>query len=858
MKSANANNIRLFGIRHHGPGSSLSLIKALEALKPDCVLIEGPREAEPLTKFCLNENLQPPVALLSYAVDSPRKAAYYPLAEFSPEWQAIKYATANGIPIKFIDLPQTNWLALNEREMSLEQLPEQRQVVPSNVTEQPEVLEAHEIEPRFPGEIEERERELQEDEKQQQLSGLKLPSSKEIRQDPIGSLAKLAGFNDGEKWWEEVVENQVQTDDIFESIATAMGELRSSLEELKEPEEVHTISSDQLDLLREAHMRQCLRQALKAGHKSLAVVCGAWHTPALDLNIGIKEDTALLKGLPKIKTETTWIPWTHSRMQFQSGYGAGVNSPGWYQHIFDAHGSCDLLPAWFAKVAHLLREEELDASSAQLIDALRLAQTLTDIRGLSKPGLEEVNDAIITALMNGESIKLQLIHDKLIVGEKLGTVPEDVPTTPLTQDLHSKLKSLRIKPDAQPQELRLDLRKSIDLERSLFLRRLNILEIHFGEELLEENLKRQMRATKTQAGQSTFHEDWQLQWHPELSLRLIEASVYGRTIDEAASQKAIEEAGKLKTLKGLVELISELTQANLTQALNVAVEQLAILSATTGDVQELLAILPPMAKIYRYGSVRGSQDSELKPLLKHMALKAAINLPQACYSLDLESSQYLNKQIHEAFQALGLIQEPEITEAFNQALLQMTDIEAISGLIKGSAVRLLFSNQIISPETLEQKLAHALSHAQEPSKAALWLEGFLYQAALTLIHDRTLLSLIDQWLNNLNEEHFLEVLPLLRRTFSTYEEAEQRQIIERLRLFKLRTETSQEEDEPRRINLKNAQAALETLNRLFYPQATQKNNQRNSLENGQENGKKNSNKNSPETGAQTIEETSHD
>ena len=36
----------LFGIRHHGPGSARSLRLALEALKPDIVLIEGPPDAQ--------------------------------------------------------------------------------------------------------------------------------------------------------------------------------------------------------------------------------------------------------------------------------------------------------------------------------------------------------------------------------------------------------------------------------------------------------------------------------------------------------------------------------------------------------------------------------------------------------------------------------------------------------------------------------------------------------------------------------------------------------------------------------------------------------------------------------------------
>jgi hypothetical protein len=35
----------VFGIRHHGPGSARSLLRALDALRPDVLLIEGPPDA---------------------------------------------------------------------------------------------------------------------------------------------------------------------------------------------------------------------------------------------------------------------------------------------------------------------------------------------------------------------------------------------------------------------------------------------------------------------------------------------------------------------------------------------------------------------------------------------------------------------------------------------------------------------------------------------------------------------------------------------------------------------------------------------------------------------------------------------
>lgn len=78
----------LLGIRHHGPGSARAVLAELARVRPDVVLIEGPPEADELVRFVADEGMRPPVALLGYAVDEPSRAAFWPFAGFSPEWQA--------------------------------------------------------------------------------------------------------------------------------------------------------------------------------------------------------------------------------------------------------------------------------------------------------------------------------------------------------------------------------------------------------------------------------------------------------------------------------------------------------------------------------------------------------------------------------------------------------------------------------------------------------------------------------------------------------------------------------------------------------------------------------------------------
>ena len=94
----------ILGIRHHGPGSARSVLAELERLQPDALLVEGPSDATGLIDLIADPGMRPPVALLVYAPDEPRVATFYPMADFSPEWVALRWALEHGIPAKFIDL----------------------------------------------------------------------------------------------------------------------------------------------------------------------------------------------------------------------------------------------------------------------------------------------------------------------------------------------------------------------------------------------------------------------------------------------------------------------------------------------------------------------------------------------------------------------------------------------------------------------------------------------------------------------------------------------------------------------------------------------------------------------------------
>src|SRR5258706_6825800 len=130
-------SVHVFGIRHHGPGSARSLRQALETLKPDVILVEGPPDADELLPLIVHPEMVPLVALLIYVPDQPQQAVYYPFAVFSPEWQALRYGLENNVSVRFMDLPQAHRMAIMQE---VTRVAEQKTEQP-----QPEAQEGREV-----------------------------------------------------------------------------------------------------------------------------------------------------------------------------------------------------------------------------------------------------------------------------------------------------------------------------------------------------------------------------------------------------------------------------------------------------------------------------------------------------------------------------------------------------------------------------------------------------------------------------------------------------------------------------------------------------------------------------------------
>ncbi|WP_241199059.1 DUF5682 family protein [Rhodococcus sp. NJ-530] len=700
--------VRVFGIRHHGPGSARSVRQGLEEFSPDVVLIEGPSDADPLVMLAASESMKPPIALLAYATGEPSKAAFWPFAVFSPEWQALQWAAKNGVQARFCDLPAFNVLA---------------------------------------------------------DQGIRT-----VREgDPLSELAAAAGFDDTERWWDSVIESSSGADS-FDAITEAMEALRE------------TVPIDEEAAHREAYMRQVLRKTLKDGAERVAVVCGAWHAPALGGALGpAAPDARILKGMSKVKTSLTWVPWTHSRLASASGYGAGITSPGWYHHLFTANDKT--ITRWLTKVARVLRDEDLPISSAHVIEAVRLADTLAALRSRPLAGLSEVTEATRSVMCDGNDVLLDLITRRLVVGEALGAVPEETPTVPLEADLRARSKTLRLKQQAGAKTLDLDLRRDIDVERSQFLHRLGILEIDWGTPADSE-----VRST------GTFRETWALQWKPEFSVSVIEASLWGTTVAAAATSRVVSKINEPDiSLASLIGLLENSLLANLPAALSAVLESVKTVAALDHDVSHLMAALPTLTRTLRYGDVRGTDVSALVDVADSLLIRICTGLAVAVTGLDDPSAEEFREHLDKVHSAVMVRDDRDASARWLQAMAGVIDRDDVNGLLVGRMVRLLRDSGSITETAAAQRLSRALSVGSTPTAKAGWVDGFLGGGGLVLVHDQALLTLIDTWVRQLREQDFIDTLPLLRRTFGAFEAGERRAIGQAVRGGR-RVETTVETD----------------------------------------------------------------
>lgn len=690
----------------------------LKELQPDIILIEGPPEISEHLKIVGHEELVPPVAIMIYNTKDPKQSTFYPFVAFSPEWVAAKYANDNTIPLRALDLPAGVQFKAQQKENA------KKERVLKEIAEEVVI----DIPPR----------------------------------DPIAYLADVAGFTSGEAWWEYQFEknSKYAAADHFEAVRLCMHTLR---------EEGIASSLDKENIVREAYMRNIIQATINELYENIVVVCGAWHAPMLEnLDAFAKNDQKILKKIPKSKVPIScaWIPWTNSRLSFFSGYGAGIQSPGWYEHQWKLTEDVEI--GWLSTIAETFREEGVDISTAHVLETYRLAHALAALRNKAQISLAELSEAVHTVMCMGDSIFFELIKEKVIVGEKIGTLPEDLPKVPLQMDFEKLAKSLRLKFYATKKEEKLDLRTPAGLKKSIFFNRLELLDINWAKRAFARN-------------KGTFKEVWILKWDPQMQIALIDKAFYGNTVEEASLNLVTVKMKDMNRISDLVELVQFCIPAELFPAIDQLLTKISNESAISSDSKDLMSAIPGLVDIVKYGNVRKTDVTQIKQIVNRLFSKVSITLANTCYGLDEENSNELFVLIGKVDTAVKILEDDSLYDQWFAALREILSTPGIHNVIVGCTVRLLLDNEQLKEGEADNLFSFYLSSSNESADVAAWIEGFLRGSGLILIYDNRIWNLIFQWIDSVDREKFVEILPVLRRAFSRFQFGERRQIGEKVK-----------------------------------------------------------------------------
>lgn len=703
-----------FPIRHFSPACAWHVTRLIEEMRPDAVLIEGPRDATALVPLLVYEDTRMPVAIYTTYVqrrkdDLPaRHSAYYPFCDYSPEFAAIRAGIGVGAKVRFIDLTY------------------------------PEMVESGREEP------DERARSL--------LSERYLKHSTFLR-----VACQRAGLRDPDDLWDHLYEDgytALDTADFMRNVLTYCALAREDYtEEMLESEGC---------IAREAGMAACVAE--EKGRT--LVVTGGFHTVALP---GTRPKMPKKVQLGEHDAETVLIRYSFQQLDRLNGYASGMPSPAFYQRLWEGKDPAEVI----VELGRKVRETGGELSSADEIAALAHSKRLANLRGHGALSREDLLDGIRSVFIKGsedvEGVVIMTHARNLLAGERVGEVPAEAGQPPIVHDFRDTAARLRLNLEmGGAREAVLDLyRKANHRESSRFFHRLDFLEIPFGTLLRGPDFVTGEHLERIQ-------EVWEYVWSPHTESTLIERSLYGATLEEAASSVLLERfasaetAGQGRRADIASALLLEACRMGLHKYAQDLLERTAALIAEDGSFTSLVRALADLLVLH---VSREPLEADELTGLENLAVQA---FDRACYLLPSVAALPETEET-EALDALNAFSQmpgqlPDTSERrqlLHSRLSELANTSAGSGTMRGAACGLLFDEGLFAPEELVEKLRGSLISAKDGgAEGVSFLRGLLATARSVLWQLPEIVESVTEVLSDWEEENFVEKLPSLRLAFA--------------------------------------------------------------------------------------------
>ena len=739
-----SDRVAYLPIRHHSPACAWHVRRTIMELEPSAVLIEGPSDLTSVVRLILDPDARTPFAIYSTYVDKagrivpipddgrrhdpPRFAGYYPFCEYSPELVALRAGQEVKADLRFIDLTY----------------PEQV------IAETPRLLA--QTRPRT----------------QSLLEETRLGSSRYLRE-----LSRRSGCRDVNDLWDHLFEAsyaRVSTDEFFRRVATYCLMARNDTPAQALEEDGTTTRERAMA----AEIRsQLVRNKSKRRTRPVVVVTGGFHTAVLPQLVEAKVRAIEIQPLtaPTIEAHSVMMRYSFDRLDALNGYGAGMPAPRYYDQVWrlicEGHPDPYLETAGrvVVEIGRISRERELSfaLSTADEIAALEQSRRLAWLRGHPGPTREDLLDGIRGSFVKGaldvEGAVVMSIVAHVLGGTEVGEVPAAAGVPPLVDDFRARAKELGLAlGDTTRKKLALDLYRSHRHRKlSRLLHSVEFLNVPFGAVTAGPDFV-------SGCGLELLREHWIYSWSPFTESALIEASVYGSTVEEAAINRLrqaladLEQTGHSRSTAEAVRMLVRACRMGLHRQVELVIDLIArnitedpAFASLVGGLSELAVLWHSREPLEAHGLVQ-IQD------LANSAYRRACLLVRGLAACPADETESTLQSLASLRQTIAATQDQQFDASlFLDSLLDLYVAAEVPPPIAGGAAGILFGEgRLTEDQLLELTAGYLAGTGSEMSAKTAFLQGLLFTCREATWRLPALLERIDRRFRSWNEDDFRE------------------------------------------------------------------------------------------------------
>lgn len=738
-------NILFFPIRHHSPACSYHLIKAIEKYKPDCILVEGPQNANRLIPILTDEDTAMPIAFYYFYKDKGKLIdenadsykCYYPFLNTSPEYNALLEAKRLNITGSFIDLPYGEILINTKANTGIRKESE----IPSYNDDY-------------------------------YLSESKV----------FNAICEKTHMRSFEEFWEKFFE----IDALFMNTEDFVARMMSYCYLTRQNTPQNIMENDGC-LVRESFMSKNILEAAKT-HKKVLVVTGGFHSYGLYslINSEKKIKSPRLHHFDEKQQNVYAMAYTLEAADALNGYASGMQNPGFYESVWKKikdnsepietvyeNTVFDIL----LKTAKQASKEKLLITMSDILSAVTMYNGLRLIRDKKSVGLYELYDSVQSCFIKGEvnsasDLPLRILS-KIATGSGIGKLCQTEDKIPLIADFEEQCKKYRLKVNiAIEQKVELDIfAKKNHMEISRFFYRMNFLKTGFAKRLKGSDIVNNF-------DRSRVREIWTYARNISTDTALIDSSAYGATIEEACriiatrqlrSEQRCSESAKLYVECFLMDID---ISAEFTEHMNDII-------INDGDFFSIGKAIYYFNMLISLKKLYGIDNSESEYFLEKCFSRIVVMLP-SIININSDRAEECIKicRILYNLSCKGILSDrfSELIQAFKDMIEKDNPEPALYGAVLG----LLYGYDANYKSEISNALFGYLTGSDELKKqGAVFLRGAFSTARDIVLVGYEFIKMIDSLINSLSINDFMEVMPELRLAFSKFTPSETDKIAEK-------------------------------------------------------------------------------